>query len=60
MSMDVDEYKLAKTFVKTSIFLQFLIHIPMWCHFNGMLMMENMNIEKSKMRYKIFQYQGLV
>jgi hypothetical protein len=36
----VDEYKQAKILINTSLFLQFLLHNPMWCHFNGMLIME--------------------
>jgi hypothetical protein len=32
-----DELKQAKIDVKTSTFLQqFLLHLFMWCHFNGM------------------------
>jgi len=31
-----NELKQAKIDVKTSTFLQFLLHLPMWCHFNGM------------------------
>ncbi len=37
----VDEYKRAIIFINTSTFLQFLLHISMWCHFNGMLIMES-------------------
>jgi hypothetical protein len=37
----VDEFKWAKIDVKTSTFLQFLLHLSMWCHFNGMLIMES-------------------
>jgi hypothetical protein len=32
----VDELKQAKIDVKTSTFLQFLLLLSMWCHFNGM------------------------
>jgi hypothetical protein len=32
----VDELKRAKIDVKISNFLQFLLHLSMWCHFNGM------------------------
>jgi len=32
----VDELKQVKVNVKMSIFLQFLLHLFMWCHFNGM------------------------
>jgi hypothetical protein len=32
----VDEFKKAKIDVKTSTFLQFLLYLSMWCHFNGM------------------------
>jgi hypothetical protein len=39
--MGVDEYKQAKIFINMLTFLQFLLHIPMWCHFNGMLIMES-------------------
>ncbi len=31
-----DEFKQAKIDFKTLIFLQFLLHLSMWCHFNGM------------------------
>jgi hypothetical protein len=41
MSMSVDEIKRAKIDVKTSTFLQFLWHLSMWCHFNGMWIMES-------------------
>jgi hypothetical protein len=34
--MGADEFKRAKNDVKASNFLQFLLHLPMWCHFNGM------------------------
>jgi hypothetical protein len=33
--MGVDELKQAKIDVKTSTILQFLLHLSMWCHFNG-------------------------
>ncbi len=36
-----DEFKWAKIDVKTSTFLQFFLHLSMWCHFNGMWIMEN-------------------
>jgi len=32
----VDEFKQVKIDVLTSNFLQFLLHLFMWCHFNGM------------------------
>jgi hypothetical protein len=31
----------SKILVNTSTFVQFLLHIFMWCHFNGMLIMES-------------------
>jgi hypothetical protein len=39
--MGVDEFKQAKIDVKTSIFLQFLLHLFMWCHFKSMWIMES-------------------
>jgi hypothetical protein len=36
-----DEFEWAKIDVKTSTFLPFLLHLSMWCHFNGMWIMEN-------------------
>jgi len=39
--MGVDELKQAKIDVKTSIFLQFLLHLFMWCHFKGMWIMKS-------------------
>jgi hypothetical protein len=62
----VDELKGAKIDVKTSIFLQFLLHLSMWCHFNGMWIMESyayqiiLGLEKYKMNKKFFQYQSLI
>jgi hypothetical protein len=41
----VDELKQAKIDVKMSVFLQFLLHLFMWCHFNGMWIMEIWFIE---------------
>jgi len=32
----VDELKQTKIDLKMSTFLQFLLHLSMWCHFNGM------------------------
>jgi len=32
----VDELKRTKIDVKTLTFQQFLLHLSMWCHFNGM------------------------
>jgi hypothetical protein len=37
----VNEFKQAKFDVKMSIFLQLLLHLFMWCHFNGMWIMES-------------------
>ncbi len=34
--LGVDEFKRPKIDVKTLSFLQFLLHLSMWCHFNGM------------------------
>jgi hypothetical protein len=34
--MGVDELKQAKIDVKMLTFLQFLLDLFMWCHFNGM------------------------
>jgi hypothetical protein len=31
-----DEFKQTKIDIKMLIFLQFLLHLSMWCHFNGM------------------------
>jgi len=59
--LGVDELKQAKIDVKTSTFLQFLLYLFMWCHFNGMWIMENcvywinMDIEKFKMNQTKFQ-----
>jgi hypothetical protein len=36
-----DELKRAKILFKMPTFLQFLLDIIMWCHFNGMLIMES-------------------
>jgi hypothetical protein len=36
---------MAKIDVKMSNFLLFLLHLSMWCHFNGMWIMEVMLIE---------------
>jgi len=36
-----DDFKWAKLDVKMSIFLQFLLHLSMWCHFNGIWIMES-------------------
>jgi hypothetical protein len=61
-----DELKQTKIDVKMLILLQFLLHLFMWCHFNSMWIMEklclmnNMDIEKSKMNKKKIQYQSLV
>jgi hypothetical protein len=33
--LGVDEFKRTKIDVKTLVFLQFLLHLSMWCHFNG-------------------------
>ncbi len=41
MILSVDEFKLYKIDVKMSTFLQFLWHLSMWCHFNGMWIMES-------------------
>jgi hypothetical protein len=65
MSMDANEYKLAKTLVKTSFFLQFLLHIPigatlMAVNHAKFFLLNNTHIEKSKMNHKNFQYQGFV
>jgi hypothetical protein len=38
--MGAEEYKRAKILLNMSTFLQFLWLISMWCHFNGMLIME--------------------
>jgi hypothetical protein len=40
MGANVDELKRAKIDVKMSTFLQFLLDLSMWCHFNGMSIME--------------------
>ncbi len=37
----VDECEWANILVNISTFLQFLLHVSMWCHFNGMLIMES-------------------
>jgi hypothetical protein len=37
----VDEFKWAKIDVKTSTFLQFLLHLSMWCHLNDIWIMES-------------------
>ncbi len=64
--MAADELKQTKIDVKMLILLQFLLHLFMWCHFNSMWIMEklclmnNMDIEKSKMNKKKIQYQSLV
>jgi hypothetical protein len=34
--LGVDELKQAKIDVKMLFFLQFLLHLSMWCHFNDM------------------------
>jgi hypothetical protein len=39
--MGADEFKWAKIDAKTSTFLQFLLHLSMWCHFNGMWIMKS-------------------
>jgi len=36
IDMGMYELKQAKMDVKTSIVLQFLLRLSMWCHFNGM------------------------
>jgi hypothetical protein len=46
-----------------STFLQFLLHLSMWCHFNGMWIMESCAywiiwILKN-LKWKKFQYQSL-
>jgi len=40
INMGKYEFKRAKIDVKTSIVLQFLLRLSMWCHFNGMWIME--------------------
>ncbi len=35
MSQDANELKCAKIDVKMSTFLEFLLHLPTWCHFNA-------------------------
>jgi len=44
--VDADELKQVKIDVKMSIFLQFLLHLFIWCH---LCILNNMDIEKSKM-----------
>jgi hypothetical protein len=39
--MGADEFKWTKIDVKMSTFLQFLLHLSMCCHFNGMRIMES-------------------
>jgi hypothetical protein len=39
--MGANEPKQTKIDVKTSTFLQFLLHLSMWCHFNGMWIMKS-------------------
>ncbi len=61
--MGADELKQAKIDVKMSTFLQFLLHLSMWCHFNGMWIMESCAywiiwILKN-LKWKKFQYQSL-
>jgi hypothetical protein len=34
--MGANEFKRAKNDVKALTFLQFLLHLPVWRHFNGM------------------------
>jgi hypothetical protein len=47
----------AKIDVKTSTFMQLLLHLSMWCHFNGKLcLLNNMDIEIFEMNKTIFQY----
>jgi len=65
--MGAYEFKQAKIDVKMTNFLQFLLHLFMWCHFNGMWIMEScalkiiwINWEIKKWIKKIFQYQNLV
>jgi hypothetical protein len=41
IQMGGEELKQTKIDVKTSTFLQFLLHLSMQCHFNGMWIMEN-------------------
>jgi hypothetical protein len=41
VNLGVDEFKPTKIDVKTSTFLQFLLHLFIWCHFNGMGIMES-------------------
>jgi len=36
LQIGADELKQVKINVKMSIFLQFLLYLFMWCHFNGM------------------------
>jgi hypothetical protein len=61
-----DEFKWAKIDVKMSTFMQLLLHLSMWCHFNGMWIMESCAywilwiLKKSKMNQTKFQYQSLV
>jgi hypothetical protein len=64
-NMGTDELKWTKLDVKTLIFLQFLIHSSMWCHFSGMWIIESYAywiiwILKNKMNQTRFQYQSLV
>jgi len=39
--LGADELKRAKIDVKMSTFLQFMLHLSMWCHFNGMGIMKS-------------------
>jgi hypothetical protein len=66
MLVGANEFKQAKIDVKTSTFLQFLLHLFMWCHFNGMWIMKSCAyqtiwiLNNLKWVKKIIIYQSLV